>query len=69
LTLARRLFPEFFAGKAEAAAGSRERKIRTKYGLPRTKCVRLCDLTATAAYFLVMAGTSPSMTTFDDLSQ
>ena len=40
----RRLFPEFCAGKTTATALSRGERIRTKCGLPRTKCVRLRDL-------------------------
>src|SRR6476646_484366 len=40
----RRLFPEFFTGKTEAVAASRGEEIRTKYRPPRTKCVRLGDL-------------------------
>src|SRR6476661_1402757 len=43
-TFARRLFPEFFAGKAARVAASRGQEIRTKRGLSRTKCVRVRDL-------------------------
>src|SRR5450631_1116070 len=39
-----KLFREYFTGKAAAAKGARAEEIRTKCGLPRTKCVRLGNL-------------------------
>jgi hypothetical protein len=51
-TLCREIRPR----KASRPSGSRFEEIRTKCGLPRTKCVRFSDLFESKLYRIVMAG-------------